>query len=397
VVLEGSVRRSGNRLRVTAQLVSPADGYQLWSERYDRELTDVFAIQDDIVEAILKEVAPALAGRAREAVIRPTDNLEAYELYLKGRHYWHQRSPSTLQMAVQSLEQVIALDPQYALAHAGLADCYSIYRAYGWFSAGQTEPRAREAVRRAMALGPSLADVHFSQALYTIYFVDLGWRQAVVHLKKAIQINPRLAAAHAYLGIVHALDRHDEDAVREAVRATELEPVSPYIHFVAAYVFVSLGRFPEAERESRKALELQPDYLAGLWALSSALNGLGRTTEAVAMAERVVATSRASTFVGLLGLSYARAGRTDEARRLLVELEERAIRGEYVSPIGALDIWVGLGDVAGVCTALRQCLDDKMPLTAVASNCGPWLDQFRGDKEVRLLLDRLYGRPQTGS
>src|SRR5262245_44473582 len=251
VVLEGSVRRSGNRLRVTAQLVNAADGYQLWSERYDREMADVFAIQDDIVEAILKAVAPALAGRAREVVVRPTDNLQAYELYLKGRHYWHQRSPATLQMAVRSFEQVIALDPEYALAHAGLADCYSIYRGYGWFSAEHTESRARAAVRRAMALDPSLADVNYSQALYTMVFVDAGWRAAAVHLKKAIQINPRLATAHAYLGIVHAFDRHDEDAVREAVRATELEPLSPYIHFGAAYVLMWLGGFPEAERASR--------------------------------------------------------------------------------------------------------------------------------------------------
>src|SRR5262249_11901792 len=133
-VLEGSVRRTGSRLRVTAQLINVADGYHRWSERYDREMADVFEIQDDIVASILKALAPALVGEAKTVVKRPTDNLEAYEWYLKGRQYWYQRSPAFMPIAIRWFEQAIALDPDYALAYAGLADCHIILRPYGWAS-----------------------------------------------------------------------------------------------------------------------------------------------------------------------------------------------------------------------------------------------------------------------
>src|SRR5262249_13653667 len=156
--------------RITAQLTNVADGFHIWSERYDRELADVFAIQDEIVESIVKALAPALAGEAKSAVKRPTENLEAYELYLKGRHHWHLRTPSAMKTAMAIFEQVIALDPQYALAYAGLADCYSICRGYAWYSDAQCREQARTAVSRAMALDPSLADVNFSQAFYLTWF-----------------------------------------------------------------------------------------------------------------------------------------------------------------------------------------------------------------------------------
>ena len=160
-VLEGSVRRAGNRLRVTAQLISTADGYHLWSKRYDRELADVFEIQDEIVDSIIKALAPSLVGDARSAVRRPTVNFEAYELYLKGRYYLHERTPSTIQLAIRCFEQVIALDADYALAYSGLADCYAVSRGYGWLPVEQTRPKALHAVTRAMALAPTLPEANF--------------------------------------------------------------------------------------------------------------------------------------------------------------------------------------------------------------------------------------------
>lgn len=169
-VVEGSVRRSGARLRVTAQLVSADNGYQLWSQRYDRQMADVFEIQDEIVTSIITALVPALQGAAGHAVQRSTKNLEAYELYLKGRHHTHQRSPATLRVAIQCFEQAIKLDPGYALAYAGLADCYGILRVYGRMPAEAGRPPAHAAMTRAMTLAPSLWEVNFSRAFYTFYF-----------------------------------------------------------------------------------------------------------------------------------------------------------------------------------------------------------------------------------
>src|SRR5262249_22348595 len=306
-VLEGSVRRSGNRLRVTAQLINVEDGYHVWSEWYDREMADVFAIQDEIVAAIVQALAPALAGDAKGAIRRGTENVEAYELYLKGRHYWHQRSPSTLQMAIKLFEQVIALDPEHALAHAGLADCYSIYRVFGWYSAERAEPRAREAVARAMALGPELAEVHFAQALYSFYF-DPHWRRAIDQMRQAVAIDPRFAGAHAYLGLCLACAGRVDEALAAGHAGCELEPLSPIVHYLQIAALNVVGRFADAETAARRVIELQPSSVVSIWPLAQSLLGLGRFDEAVDLAERLLAASRASIFMGLAGLAYAKVG-----------------------------------------------------------------------------------------
>ena len=298
-VLEGSVRRSGNRLRVTAQLVNIADGYHVWSERYDREMADVFEIQDDIVASIVKALAPALLGEVKDAVKRPTENVEAYELYLRGRHACHQRSPNSLHAAIQCFEQVIALDPDFALAYAGLADCYSIYRAYGWHSAAKCRPPAVAAVARAVALDPSLAQVHYSQALVTYYF-DRRSRDGEAHMRRALAINPRLGEVHGYLGLLLSSDYRADEAQAVIDLARELDPFSPFVLYLSSVTLQVTGRFDAAERAARRLLELQPDSLFGLWPLALSLSALGRHEEAGAAAERGVQLSRAPFYVGIL-------------------------------------------------------------------------------------------------
>ena len=388
-VLEGSVRRAGQRLRITAQLINVADGYHVWSERYDREMADVFAIQDEIVESIVKALAPALVGDAKGAVKRPTENVDAYTLYLQGRHFWHQRSPNSLQNAIRCFDQVIALDPEYALAYAALADCYAIYRVYGWYSAEKCRPPAVAAVAKAVALDSSLAEVHYSQALVTYYF-DRHWRAAETHMRRALAINPRLALAHGYLGIVLCSDYRTEEALAAVGRALELDPLSPFIHYLAVAIHYVLGQFDAGERAARRVLELQPDALLGLWPLMLNLSGLGRPEEAIATGERMIKLSRAPFYVGVLGIAYAQGGRGDDARQLLSELEERQARGEYVSPTGALMIHVGLQDIESTRRALQACLDDEAPPLSIQSTAGPLLDAMRGDTEIDRLLDVLY-------
>ncbi|MGH8136456.1 MAG: hypothetical protein ACRER4_08910, partial [Steroidobacteraceae bacterium] len=385
-VLEGSVRRAGNRVRVTVQLVDTRNGFQLWSERYDRQMEDIFEIQDDIARAITGRLKVTLLAGAR----RSTSNLEAYELYLKGRHHWHQRTPATLLLAIQYFEQSIKLDPKYALAYAGLADCYGILNFYGWMPAEAARPRAHAAMTQAIAQAPTLWECNFSNGFYIFYF-ERAWREAEPHFQKAIAINPRSSLAHAYYGLFMTTAGREEEAVKYAMRACELDPLAPIIHALASAAFGSLGRFDAAERAARHALELQPDYIFGLWRLGLALIGLGRNDEGLAAFERAVTLSRAPIFVGVLGFGYARAGRADDATRLLRELEDRGSRGEYIPHFAALVIYVGLADVPAIRKALSDVIKESPQQYSVRVFCSPFLEAFRTDPEIDRLHRELFG------
>jgi serine/threonine protein kinase/Flp pilus assembly protein TadD len=385
-VLEGSVRRAGNRVRVTVQLVDAKNGFHLWSERYDRQMEDIFEVQDEIARAIAERLKVTLAGRVKPS----TKNLEAYELYLKGRHHWHQRWPATVRLAIQCFEQAIKLDPQYALAYAGLADCYGILRVYGWVSAETGRPPAHAAMTQAMALAPSLWEVNFSFAFY-VFFFERAWREAGPHFRTAIAINPRSSIAQGYYGLFLAMEGRAEDAVAQTTLARQLDPLSPIIHGLASVTLNTLGRFGAAESAAQQALELQPAYLLGLWARGLALCGLGRNKEAVEELERAAALSRAPMFVGILGLGYARAGRLDDADRLLRELEDRASRGEYVPAFASLTIYVGQGDLPAIRLALSKVLAEATPPLTLRGVSGPFLEVFRSDPEIHRLLFELYG------
>jgi serine/threonine protein kinase/tetratricopeptide (TPR) repeat protein len=393
-IVEGSVRRAGNRLRVTALLINVADGYHLWSDRYDREMADVFAIQDDIVSAIVKALAPALLGDAQRALRRPTDNLEAFELYLRGRHYWHQRTPGALQLALKCFERVIALDPGYVLAHAGLADCYAIFRVYGWHPAEAIRARALEAVSRAMALDPTLSEVLYSQALYTLYF-ERRRVDAATYLKKAMTISPRNALFHVYLGLVLACGNCADEAGACAGIAADLDPLSATIHWLCSGVFSICRRFDRAERAARRSLELEPDVLTGFWHLAAALCGLEQYSEATTAAERVVSLSRAPVFVGTLGYVHGLTGRVDDALRLLAELDDRAERGEYVVPYARLLIHVGLGDMTAIRSDLEVCVNDRSPSLPIKFVCDRTLETYRCDPDIDRLVSALYEEAQS--
>lgn len=389
-VVEGSVRRAGTRLRVTAQLVSVDNGYHLWSQRYDRQMADVFEIQDEIVTSIVEALVPALLGDAAHAVYRSTQNIEAYELYLKGRHYWHQRSPTTLRVAIQCFEQTIKLDPQYALAYAGLADCYGIFRAYSWVSADDARAPAHAAMTQALTLAPSLWEVNFSRGFYAFYF-ERTWREAGPHFQKAIAINPRSSLAQAYYSLFLATEGRSEDAVTHATLACQLDPLSAFSHGAASVTLYVLGRFDAAERAAQQALELQFDHPLGLWVRGLALCCLGRNQEAIEVLDRAATLSRTPLFVGFLGLGYAHAGRLDDATRLLRELEERGSRGEYVPTLASLAIHTGQGDLPAIRRTLSKTLAEATPPILLRVSSGPFLEAFRSDPEIDRLLSELYG------
>jgi serine/threonine protein kinase len=388
-LVQGSVRRAGNTLRVTAQLVEAQTGFQIWSEKYDREMADLFEIQDDIVAALARALTPALTGGGTGAVRRPTDNLEAYECYLKGRHYWHQRSPTTLKLAIQSFEQAIALDADYALAYAGLADSWALYRPYGWLPVDACRPPAERAVERAMALAPQLAEVQFSKGLHDFYF-QRHWRQAEAHFRKAVDLNPRSSLARAYFGVFLASDYRLDEARRQSAASIELDPLSPFIHGIAGLTALAGGDVAGAEQHGRRALELQPDYLLSFWLLAITLDNAGRLDEAEVMINRAVAMSRAPIFISMLAKIHARQGHEAGCAAIEAELEDRRTRGEYISRACDVVIATGRNDVEGLRRALRACVLDDTSWFTVRLGPGPGLEAFRSDPEVDALLEELY-------
>jgi serine/threonine protein kinase/Tfp pilus assembly protein PilF len=384
-VLMGSVRRAGARVRVTVQLVNTADGFQLWSERYDREMKDIFDVQDEIARAVTERFKLSLT----EQVQRSTRNLEAYELYLKGRHHWHQRSPTTLPKAIQCFQQAIAVDPDYALAYAGLADCYGILRVYGWVSALDGREPARVAVSRAVSLAPELWEVQFSRGFYHFYF-EPDWRSAGAYFEQAVSMSPRSSLAQMYYGLFLGTGRLD-GAKAATLRACQLDPLSPFIHAVSSVTMLIAGHVDESVRLGERALELQPDFLPALWPLGLALSHGERHDEAIAALERAVTLSRAPLYVGLLGLALARAGQVEAPRGLLRELHERAERGEYVPAITVLPIHLGLGDVDGTRRELVRAMDECTPPLSLAASFGPFIGPLRVDAEIDRLVKAALG------
>jgi serine/threonine-protein kinase len=395
-VLEGSVRRAGKRLRITAQLINVADGYHMWSQRYDRELEDVFAIQDEITESIVKTLKPTLLGEQRPAGRRHTDNVEAFQLYLKGRHLWQQRAHTALRSSIEYFQQAIAIDPDYALAHAGIADSLGILRVYGYVSDQESRSRAETASKRAMELDATLAEAHYASALFTIYFRE-DWSAGEGPLREAARLAPRNALFHIYLGFFLALQDRVAEAEVSLARGIELDPLSPLgysLHGVSMFV---CHRYEDAIRLGERALELHADFHIGLLAIGLGCCQLGQYERAIAVLERLASLSnRTAWWTGHLGFAYAVAGRTEDALRIRAELAERRHR-EYITPFGELLVDVGLNDRDRIYRGLQDCLAEGVTGCVFEIILGPNLGQLEDDPHFWELLSRIRVVPRRRS
>jgi serine/threonine protein kinase/Flp pilus assembly protein TadD len=385
-ILDGSVRRAGTRVRVTVQLVDARNGFQLWSERYDRQMEDIFEVQDQIARAIANQLEVTLGAGVKPA----TQNLEAYELYLKGRHLCSQRSPASVRLGMKCFQQALEFDPGFALAWSGLADCYGILRVYGWISHEEGKPPALAAVTKAVELAPELWEVNFSRAIYSFYFVT-NWREAGPHFQKALEKNPRSSLANAYYGIFLALDRRPQEALAHITLACQLDPLSPFIHGLASLSLVTAGQFEQALQLAQKSVELQADYLFGNWAKGLSLCLLDRNDEAALTLEKVIVASRAPLYIGLLGTAYGRAGRRDDAARLLHELENRDNGREYIPAFSILSICAGWDDIPAIRQALASAQAESTPAFSLAATSALFLDELRSDPEINRMLTEIFG------
>jgi TolB-like protein/Tfp pilus assembly protein PilF len=334
-VLEGSVRRAGNQLRITVQLVKAADGYHLWSERYDREMKDVFAIQDEIASAIARRLQVTFDEGKQEPLVKAkTQNLEAYQLYLKGRALLYQRG-SAIRRSLESCQRATTLDPEYALAWAGLADGYTTLGYYGLARPDVFMPKARDAARRAVALDPSLAEGHNALAMASLMG---AWDRAEAEREflRAIELNPKYIQAHDWYALFYlqCSEGRLAEGRTQAKLALESDPLSSYANAIYGLTCGIAGDYPEALGILRRAVELDTESYLARFMLQIALHANGMFEQSVATAELALAMSgRHSWAMAFLAVTLADWGKPNDAEAVYDELSARA-RRQYVPPAG---------------------------------------------------------------
>ncbi|HET9306148.1 MAG TPA: winged helix-turn-helix domain-containing protein [Candidatus Sulfotelmatobacter sp.] len=332
-LLEGSVRKLGGRLRITAQLVNVADGYHLWSEQYDRELKDVFAIQDEIARSIAERLKLTLEGDRPDALVKAgTKNLEAYQFFLKGQ-VLHYRRGAAIPQAAECFERAVKLDPGYALAWAGMADSYTTLGYYGLAPPVASMPKAMEAARRAVTLDPSLADAHTALAMAALMG---AWdkREAEHGFLRALQLNPKYIQARDWYALFYLqfFEGRLGEGMAEAKLALESDPLSSYAHTIYSLTSANAGNLSEAVRASRRVVELDPASYLARGTLQAVLHMAGLFEESVAVAESALTMSgRHSWSMAVLSVTLADWGKTTDAEAVYAEMMAR-VRRQYMPP-----------------------------------------------------------------
>jgi adenylate cyclase len=386
-LIEGSVRKSKNRVRITVQLVDTQSEEDLWTETYDRELQDIFAVQSDIAQQIAKALELRLGARESSALRQqPTQNQEAYSLYLKGRNLWNSRSEMDINRAIKYFEEAIGRDPHYALAYAGLADCYSILGYYGFRRAAAVYPRARELAEKALSLDDTLAEPHASlgQALMQYYF---DWKKAGAELDRALELNPSYATAHFWRATHHMYLGQTDNSLAEVRKAVELDPLSMIILTDAARDLYLARRYDDSIDQYRKSLEVDPNFPIAHKGLAEVYSKTGKHAEAVSEIEKAIALSGRSVFIlDDLGYIYARAGKKEEAINVLKDLE-RLATDEYVPSYGRAVIHAALGQNEEALTLLERGLDERSFMGYVKVD--PAFDNLHKEERFLGILDKM--------
>jgi serine/threonine protein kinase/Tfp pilus assembly protein PilF len=387
-LLEGSVKKAGNRIRITTQLVNVADGYHLWSEKYDREMQDVFAIQDEISLAIVDKLRIKLLGKEKAKIVkRYTEDLDAYSLYLKGRWFWNKRTEEGLKKGAEYFWQAIERDPLYALAYTGTADCYVLLGHYAWVHPKEAYPRARVAAEKALEIDHTLAEAHASLG-WILTFYDWDWAGAENEFKQALDLNPNYATCHEWYAVhLGNISRFDE-AIAELKRALELDPLSLIIKAVEAHAYTWLRQYDTTIHKCRKTLEMDPNFLLAHLFQAWASAAKGMWEESIISAQKAVTLSGESPFaLWTLGTTYAMSGQENQALKILSRLDELSTQ-KYVSPFCKAMIYMGLGHMDQAFGYLEKAYLERESFLATI-NTLPFFDSVRSDPRFKALLKRI--------
>jgi DNA-binding winged helix-turn-helix (wHTH) protein/TolB-like protein/Flp pilus assembly protein TadD len=343
-LLDGRVQKSGDRIRVTLQLIRASDGASLWAGKFDEKYTDIFTVEDQISEQVVKALLPTLTGSEKQQLARHyTEDTEAYQSYIKGRYYWNKRDAEGLKKAIGYFEDAILKDPNYALAYAGLADSYATLGVVEDQSSQDLMPKARSAALRALELDDGLAEAHASLA-YVKHRFEWDWIGAEKEFRRAIELNPEYAAAHQWYGWFLISETRFDEAQSEFRRAEQIDPLSLYTNLTAGVASYYSGQYDKAAAQYRKVIEMDPNFwLAHRW-LGKTYERLGKYDEAIREYQTVVSLHGGNMAQApALACVYAEAGRKTEARQVLADIL-RAAKQKYVSPHSLAMIYATLGD-----------------------------------------------------
>jgi adenylate cyclase len=322
-VLEGSIRKSGDNIRITVQLIETSTGYHIWSKKYDRKLIDVFAIQDEIAVEIGDQLNLTLSSAHSKPVVRKhTQNIEAYQLYFKGRSYFYKRGIALFE-AVKCFNEALKIDPEYALAYCGLADSYVMLIFHGFLPPAENWKIAIDAVKEAVRFGPDLAETYNSIGITSLFY-EWNWLKSEINFKKAILANPGFIQAYIWYGFFYLLYIKGDfaNAINQIKKAVDLDPLSSYAHAVLCWGLATVGRYEEAIREGKYSLILDPESVIGHLCLGSSLSWEGNQDEAINHFEFVINNS-GNLWLHSLFILYSKKNQQAKAEKILSELKNQ--------------------------------------------------------------------------
>src|SRR5216117_2428238 len=391
-ILEGSVQKAADQVRVNVQLINAMTDAHVWADTYDRKLTDIFAVESEIAKTIAETLQARLTGSEKSSIAKtPTVNPEAYELYLKGRFFWNKRTGDDLRKSIEYLEQAIAKDPGYALAYAALADSYGILRFYGAASPSESFPQAEAAARKALELDDTLAEAHTSLG-QVLLFYDLDFAGSTMEFERAISLDPNYATAHHWYGgggPLLALGQFDR-AIKEGKRAVELDPLSLINNADLGWLYFNARRYNEAEAQARKTLEMDSHFYLAHYYLGEVLQFKGQLTEAIAEYKKAAELDDDPFVLGLLAQAYAKLGQRDEALKMLGQLQELATR-RYATSYSFALVHIALGEKDKAIDWLERAYRDRAGPDIALIKVDPFLDPLRGHPRFEALVQKIFG------
>jgi TolB-like protein/Tfp pilus assembly protein PilF len=387
-ILEGSVQKANDQVRVNVQLINAMTDAHLWADTYDRKLIDIFSVESEIAKIIAEALQAKLTGSEQKSIAKaPTANPEAYELYLKGRFFWNKRTGVDLRKAIDYFNQAIAKDPNYALAYADVANSYVLLSNYAFDSPQQLIPPARAAVKKALELDDSLAEAHASLGLLATLELDL--ERGNSEFERAIQLKPNYATAHHWLSLGLASLGQFDGAIAEGKRALELDPLSLIINADFGWIHFIAHRYAEAERQARKTLDMDSRFFLAHYYLGSALQFQGHLTEAIPEFQKAFELNNDPFSLGILGQAYARNGQKAEAQKILVRLNDQA-KSQYVAPY-ALAVILAALDKQRAIEELERGYREGATNYMFVLKVDPLLEDLRGDPRFEALVQKVFG------
>jgi serine/threonine-protein kinase len=388
-VLEGSVQKSGDTVRVNVQLIKAASDSHLWADTFDRKLTDIFAVESEVSEKIAASLQAKLSGRERQALKSvPTDNAEAYDLYLRGQHFLNKRSVAAIQKGLALFEQAVATDPRFALGHAGIAEAYILLGKAGAISSDEASARAWPEVTSSLGLDANLAQGYISRGLLLTDF-EWNWPAAEADYRKALDLNPNSAAAHHWYARHLAEIGRSEEALREIEAAQKLDPLSPAIRVAKAKILFVAHRYDQAVEQCRAALDLDPNFASAFSLLGQAYAHLGRFSAAIEASKKYVELS-AATGWAKLELAYAYSVAGNKAASDNVVTEATTGRTDF-SPYDMATIYSAQHDVTGALQWLEKAIQQRS-VDVVWIRVDPRLKGVRSDPAFQRVVAQMVPR-----